>query len=194
MGTTITASQAVGLRHILQSTCGRTWRYASVRRASDSRSDWSGTIISERPLATHRHVMFISLCFLQPLIDLIHRLPLHHLRKTTANESHSFPPSWPSSFLSFSFILLFIIFLGKDDQLSRCHAELVGSQHSPSCLFCHFTNIFLTNFIHVRHNDGAVYPLSPDTAFSYHRTRLHSRDSGCTVFKQPPHSSRMASC
>src|SRR5258707_11670669 len=78
--------------------------------------------------------------------SLTHRLPLDHRRKTTVNESHSFPPSRPPrfSFLSFHF-LSFLRTLSNDNQQ-------IPSQYNPWCLFIHFTDI------------------------SYHRTRLPSKD------------------
>src|SRR6266446_7462937 len=93
-----------------------------VRSASDSRSDRSGTTVSERPSATRptRRVHIFLPHFSLPSSLLAHRLPLVHRRKTTTTKFRSFPPPQPPAFPFPSY------FSQRRSTLSRSHEAPVA--------------------------------------------------------------------
>ncbi len=80
-----------------------------VRYASDSRSDRSGTTVSERPSVTRSTVHFCHLHSSSRLSPLPSPSRLDNRRRVTANKSFSFPLSQPPAFLSPSLFVSFIV-------------------------------------------------------------------------------------
>jgi len=131
--------------------------YRKVCFASDSRSDRSGTAVSERPSATSatrptRRCSFFLPHFSLPSSPLIHHFPLDYRRKTTANKLRSFPPSRPPLF-SFP---LFPSYVRQRRSTLSTQPQQRGTS-TPSIQFLvSFSSFFLTFFLHFSCTSGTT--------------------------------------